>query len=53
MPDLEPSSIGWWTISGEGLLAMLRRVAAGEDPDLVYAEEYANAHVDRPAGDPE
>lgn len=35
-------TLGWWVISGESLLAMLRRVEAGEDPDLVYAEEYAN-----------
>lgn len=35
--------MGWWTISGEDLLALLRRVYAGEDPDIVYAEAYANA----------
>jgi hypothetical protein len=41
------TGLGWWTISGEALLAMLRRVADGEDPDLVYAEEYANSdHVE-------
>jgi hypothetical protein len=34
--------LGWWTISGEALLDALRRVAAGESPDLVYAELYAN-----------
>lgn len=34
--------LGWWVISGDGLLEMLRRVEAGEDPDMVYAEEYAN-----------
>lgn len=37
------SALGWWTISGEGLMDMLHRVANGEDPDLVYAEEYANS----------
>lgn len=37
------SALGWWTISGEALLHMLRRVADGDDPDLVYAEEYANS----------
>jgi hypothetical protein len=36
-------ALGWHVISGEDLLAMLRRVQAGEDPDLVYAEEYVNA----------
>lgn len=40
--------LGWWSISGEALLAMLRRVHDGEDPDLVYAEEYANAQIERP-----
>lgn len=35
--------IGWWVISGDNLLAMLQRVHAGENPDLVYAEEYANS----------
>lgn len=37
------SELGWWTIAGEVLLLMLRRVAAGEDPDLIYAELYANS----------
>lgn len=36
-------ALGWWAISGEALMEMLRRVAAGEDPDLIYAEEYANS----------
>ena len=43
------TDLGWHTISGEHLLEVLRRVAAGEDPDLVYAELWANAehhHVD-------
>lgn len=34
--------LGWWAISGDQLLALLRRVHEGEDPDLLYAEEYAN-----------
>lgn len=38
-----PSNLGYWAISGERILAMLKRVANGEDPDLVYAEEYANS----------
>jgi hypothetical protein len=33
----------WWCISEDDVLAALRRVAAGEDPDLVYAEMYVNA----------
>lgn len=38
-----PLPLGYWAISGEAILAMLKRVANGEDPDLVYAEEYANS----------
>jgi len=48
--DLPPgetmADLGWWTISGEALLDLLRRAHAGEDPDLLYAEEYANAEVE-------
>jgi hypothetical protein len=35
--------LGWWTIKGEALLDALHRVAAGEHPDIVYAELYANS----------
>lgn len=35
----------WWALSGNRLMDMLRQVAAGEDPDLVYAEHYANSEV--------
>lgn len=41
----EKRPLGWWAISGEALLGMLRRVQSGEDPDLVYAEEYVNSDV--------
>lgn len=41
-PAIHPS-LGWHVISGEHLLELLQRVAAGEDPDLVYAEAWANA----------
>ncbi len=37
-----------WILSGEILMETLRRVADGEDPDLVYAELYANSHEDCP-----
>jgi hypothetical protein len=37
--------MGWHTISGEHLMHVLRRVAAGEDPDLVYIELYVNAEI--------
>jgi len=39
--------LGWHVISGEDLLNMLQRVADGEDPDLVYAEEYENAEHEK------
>jgi hypothetical protein len=36
-------TLGYHVISGEALLEMLRRCAEGEDPGVVYAEEWANA----------
>jgi hypothetical protein len=49
--DDERDELGWWTISGSDLLDMLRRAANGEDPDLVYAEAYANSdHEDHRRG---
>jgi hypothetical protein len=41
------SEFGWWAISGDRLLDMLRRVEAGESPDVVYTEEYANGHPEQ------
>jgi hypothetical protein len=38
----------WWTLSDESLRAMLRRVADGEDPDMVYMEMYANSEHELP-----
>jgi hypothetical protein len=38
MPDR-----GWWVIAEKDLLAMLRAVQDGEQPDVVLAEAYANA----------
>jgi hypothetical protein len=46
-PEQRPSRLGWWTIYGGDLLAALRRVQGGDDPDLVYAELYANTRADR------
>ena len=43
--------LGWWTLSGENLLNSLRRAAAGEDPDLIYAELYANSEHEYVEGD--
>lgn len=36
-------ALGWWTISGEALLDLLRQAHDGSDPDLLYAEHYANS----------
>ena len=38
-----PPSLGWHVISGEHLLAVLRRAHAGEDASLLFAELWANA----------
>lgn len=37
------TDLGWWAISGEALMAALRRANDGEDAGLLYAELYANA----------
>lgn len=37
-----------WHVIHEGtLLDLLRRAHGGEDPDMVYAEQYANADTER------
>lgn len=33
----------WWVINSTELLSALKRVADGDDPDIVYVELYANA----------
>ena len=33
----------WWTIAGSALQAALHRAHEGEDPEIVYAEMYANS----------
>lgn len=43
------NDLGWWTIHGDDLMDMLRAVADGQHPDLVYAEAYANGQVETPA----
>jgi hypothetical protein len=48
MTDTEPEPSGWWTISGEAFMDALRAVAAGENPDIVYAEHYANSEIETP-----
>jgi hypothetical protein len=37
------SELGWWVIRGSTILEALRRAALGEDPDVIYAELYANS----------
>lgn len=49
--DRDPQ--GWWTISGTSLLDMLRRAHRGEDPDLLYAEAYANSDHEYPGDTPD
>lgn len=44
-------AFGWWTISGEAILDLLRRAHEGEDPDLLYLEIDANAEREQPEGD--
>ena len=43
----------WHVICSTDLLAMLRRCHAGEDPEMVYLEEYVNADrsVENPDGE--
>ena len=38
--------LGWWAISGEAILEALRAVASGDDPDVIYAELYANSEIE-------
>lgn len=48
---MNPDSVrplGWWAISGAAFLDALRRAHAGEDPDSLYAEHYANSDVSTP-----
>lgn len=39
------TDLGWWIIHGDEILESLRAVANGENPDVVYAELYANCDV--------
>lgn len=40
------SSMGWWTLSGEDFLAAMKRAHDGENPDVIYAEYFANSTID-------
>jgi len=44
-------ALGWWTISGVALLDALKRAHDGDDPDIVYAELYANSDVENVPGE--
>ena len=43
MAEQDEDFAPWWTICEQEFLKALRRVADGEDPDLVYADLYVNA----------
>jgi len=47
----DPDPLGYHVISGSQLLELLRRAHAGEDPDLIYAEAWANADHEHVEGD--
>lgn len=40
------ADLGWWAISGRALIDALRRAHAGESPDVLYAELYANTDAE-------
>jgi hypothetical protein len=42
--------LGWWAISGEAIIDGLRRAHDGENPDVLYAELYANSRTDEGVG---
>lgn len=45
----EADPLGYHVVPGTTLLDLLRRAHTGEDPDLLYAEAWANAdHEDVP-----
>lgn len=41
----------WWAIGGEAIRSMLNRAHAGESPDLLYMELYANSDHEEVEGD--
>lgn len=49
-PPGATTPLGWWAISGEAFLDALRRAHAGDDPDVLYAEHYANSHSEQVDG---
>lgn len=45
---LASMDMGWHVMSGTLLLDSLRRASAGEDPDVLFAELWANAEHETP-----
>jgi hypothetical protein len=41
-------TLGWWTLSGEDLMHALHRAYEGENPEIIYAEMYANSVIEGP-----
>lgn len=41
---------GYWAISDEAFMEAMRRASQGEDPDLLYAEFYANSDIEHVEG---
>lgn len=41
----------WWALGGGALRSMLIRAHAGESPDLLYMELYANSDHEEVEGD--
>lgn len=50
-PD-DTSDMGWWCIAGEELMDALKRARDGDDPDIVYAELYANSRIEHVEDEP-
>lgn len=42
---------GWWAMSAQALMRMLREVEAGATADMVYTEHYANSAIEDHADD--
>lgn len=38
--------MGWWAITDDALMEMLREVESGASAEMVYMEHYANSAVD-------
>lgn len=43
----------WWVISSGTFIDALNRAHAGEDPELIYLEIYANSDIIDADGEPE